>query len=508
MSTIPADVLPTGVPESLRIRPWRELALIASIMMELSWVALWYRIFIPSEKQVTYLMGLLILTGMLMAIYLPNRIMSFLDIRLILRRIILFFLVLVNLYVGLKTLLYINEPISLYELFNRPVRTFNDMANLIPAEFVAMLFVLVVSWRGVSYSDRHIGPINVLASFRLGILMFFLYGLILPLIGESPNLALYIFLFFSLFALSTARISVLSQLRGGHHIRFNRQWMLGITSIILLMVGLSAFAIAFTSDRLFGYISILMTWFIYLVVLILSPLLWLLIRFLFWLLEVIQIGAIFSALGEVFTRLGSLLQAIADWAANLTSRFNFEPIEIFLRRLSEYKSIYLWMILLIGVGVLLLMLRRYVFKENNAAEQDAQTLVSQQDLINLLKDALRRGLDRFANNIEDILRLNQVRQLLAAARIRRIYANLLNLSSKLDRPRLASQTPLEFLPSLEGLFPGLSRELGTITGAYLLVRYGELPETAHNLEEVEVAWRQVSAAGQEQLKTKKRGRSG
>lgn len=508
MSAIPADVSSQRLPGSLRIRPWRELALIASIMMELSWVALWYRIFIPSEKQVPYIVGLLILTGMLMLIYLPNRIMSFLGTRLNMRRIILFLLVLVNLYIGLKTLLYIREPISLYELFNRPVRTFNDMANLIPAEFVVMLFVLVVSWRGVAFSDRHIGPINVLASFRLGILMLFLYGLFLPLIGESPNLALYIFLFFSLLTLSTARISVLSQLRGGHHIRFTREWMLGITSIILLMVGLSAMAIALTSDRLFGYVSTLMTWIIYLVVLILSPLLWLLIRFLFWLLEMIQIGAIFNALRDVFTRLESLLKALADWAANLTSRYNFASIEIFLRRLSEYKSVYLWMILLIGVGVLLLTLRRYVLKENNVEEQDAQTLVSQQDLFNLLKDALRRGLDRFANNIEDLLKLNQARRLLAAARIRRIYANLLILSSKLDRPRLASQTPLEFLPSLEGLFPGLSRELDTITDAYLLVRYGELPETAHNIEEVEVAWKQVSAAGQEQLKTKRQGRSG
>ncbi len=165
----------------------------------------------------------------------------------------------------------------------------------------------------------------------------------------------------------------------------------------------------------------------------------------------------------------------------MTSQFNFEAIEIFLARLTEYKSYYLWIILLIGVGVLLLMLRRIVIQDHRVAEQDSETIVTQTDLFNQLKNVLRRGLNRFANNIEELLKLNQARRLLAAARIRRIYASLLILSTRLDHPRLASQTPLEFLPHLESLFPGLSRELGTITNAYLLVRYGELPEIGSQL---------------------------
>ncbi len=100
MSATPDYFSSSGLPGNLRIRPWRELALVASIMMELSWVALWYRIFIPADKQITYLIGLLVLTAMLMMIYLPNRVMSILDTRLFLRRGILVLLLLVNILIG------------------------------------------------------------------------------------------------------------------------------------------------------------------------------------------------------------------------------------------------------------------------------------------------------------------------------------------------------------------------------------------------------------------------
>ncbi len=102
---------------------------------------------------------------------------------------------------------------------------------------------------------------------------------------------------------------MLSQLRGGQSIRFNRQWMLGITGIIAFMVGVSALGIAVTNERFFKYISTLVTWFIYLVVLILSPLLWLFLRFLLWLLSALQIGAIFSAMRDLFIETGEPAQS-------------------------------------------------------------------------------------------------------------------------------------------------------------------------------------------------------
>jgi hypothetical protein len=83
----------------------------------------------------------------------------------------------------------------------------------------------------------------------------------------------------------------------------------------------------------------------------------------------------------------------------------------------------------------------------------------------------------------------------------------MQLSADLGRPRPAAATPLEYLPALEQLFPNHSPELRLLTGTYLRVRYGELPEDRQEVEQVEAAWKRVREQGrvlQEYAKMKKR----
>jgi hypothetical protein len=70
--------------------------------------------------------------------------------------------------------------------------------------------------------------------------------------------------------------------------------------------------------------------------------------------------------------------------------------------------------------------------------------------------------------------------------------------------RAEAETPLEFLPALRRLFPGSEMQLDTITQAYLRVRYGELPETQAEVDEVESAWGYVNTKGKEMLNSKKK----
>jgi hypothetical protein len=65
---------------------------------------------------------------------------------------------------------------------------------------------------------------------------------------------------------------------------------------------------------------------------------------------------------------------------------------------------------------------------------------------------------------------------------------------------------LEYLPLMERLFPTLSGELTTITEAYLLVRYGEVPESDDKRDCVETAWKRVSTAGKERLRANRRSK--
>jgi hypothetical protein len=117
-----------------------------------------------------------------------------------------------------------------------------------------------------------------------------------------------------------------------------------------------------------------------------------------------------------------------------------------------------------------------------------------------MRRALRRSWNRLSERLSDLLSVNSARRFFAAARIRRIYAGLMDLSAKLDHPRPAARTPLEFLPILVDLFPGRVQDLNVITQAYLAVRYGGIPESLEEVEKVEDAWRRVRVVGKELAK--------
>ncbi len=486
------------------LRPWRELSIIATVLMELSWAALWYRVLIQPGQDVAYMQVYLVLVGMLLQIYFVNRITGYLRIRLLARRIILLLAIGLNLLIGLKLLLYSREPISIVEVLNRPLDTFGDMARLIPSEFVVMVVVLLVSWRGLYYLDYQIGSYNAISGFRLGVLMFFLYGMLIPLTHESPTTAFFLFLFFSLLAMSSARISGISQLRGGHSVQFNRQWMIGIVGIILVMIGIASITVIFAQERLFNLLSEFLAWAIYLLVLVLSPLLFGFLKFFMWLFSAVRLNDIFDFIVRAINNLQSIFASMISAMSAWVERFDLENIERFFEVIASYKGIYLWLILIILATFILLGVRRYIWKDKSSDDQEILSELVDEDLIKLLRTALRRRLDKLAEDLQDFLRLRQARRLLAAARIRRIYAMLLDMSARLDRPRPAARTPLEFLPELEGIFPSLAEELRTITEAYLLVRYGELPESPEDLDKVESAWKLVSSTGNEELKSRRR----
>jgi Domain of unknown function (DUF4129) len=491
------------LPSPITFKPWRELAVVAAIFMELSWITLWYRALIVAGKEVSFTQAFIVLSGLLLLFYTSNRLMGLLNIQIVTQRVVLLILLLLNLIIGMRMLLYTRESISLIELLNRPLRTFQDMTNFIPAEFIVMVLILLVSWRGISYSDHNVGPVNAIASFRLGIIMFFLYGFALPLTNEYPNQALYLFLFFGLLAMTTARIAVLSQLRGGHKIQFNRQWLLGILIVITGIIGVSAVVISFARDQMFALLYTLYTWIVYAIFLILSPLLFGLFRILLWFFSFIRLEEILDFLMQALRNFQNLLTGMFSAISDFVKRFNFESVQRLFDYVVQLKPFYLWAFLLMLVAVILLGVRKYIQKDDKVQEQEVSDLAVDEDLFQLLRSALRRGWDKLAENLEDLLGLRQARRLLAAARVRRIYALLLEMSAQLDHPRPASRTPLEFMPQLEGLFPALTQEVRTITDAYLLVRYGEAPETPDELSRVESAWKLVSDEGKEKIREKR-----
>jgi hypothetical protein len=280
--------------------------------------------------------------------------------------------------------------------------------------------------------------------------------------------------------------------------------MIGIVGIILVMIGIASVMLLFAQERLFNLLSSFLAWMIYILVLVFSPLLFGFLRFFMWLFSAVRLNDIFDFIVRVINNLQSIFASMMNAMSAWVERFNLDSIEQFFDFIASYKGIYLWLILIVLVAFILLGLRRYIWKDNSDDDQKMQSEPVEEDLIKLLRTALRNRLDKLAEDLEEFFRLRQARRYLAAARIRRIYAMLLDMSARLDRPRPAARTPLEFLPELEGVFPALAVELRTITEAYLLVRYGELPETPEDLDKVENAWKAVSTTGNEELKARRR----
>jgi hypothetical protein len=79
--------------------------------------------------------------------------------------------------------------------------------------------------------------------------------------------------------------------------------------------------------------------------------------------------------------------------------------------------------------------------------------------------------------------------------------------------RAESETPYEYLPILFEAWPDHKFEIRVITDAYTRVHYGEIPETAEELDQLRSAWSKIrdtepkSESGQEtEILTKKRSR--
>lgn len=500
--------LQPGTADRPRLRVWRELTIFSSLLMELSWTIIWYQVLIRSAQQVAYPRAFMVLGSIMLSAYLLGRVLNALELHLWLRRSVMGAVLVVCLFAGMDALLYYREVVGLRELLDRPLRTFQDMANIIPPEFWVITIVLFVAWRGLAFVDRNIGPSDVLARFRIGLVMFLIYGLLLPILNEPALIALYLFLFFGLLSLSSARVAVITRLRGGQYSRFDRHWLVGIVGTILLVVGGAALLVVAAGEQIFAWLEILARGAIYLLVLLLSPLMLLVIEGILWIGRLINLPVIIQTILDLFQKLQlffeNLSSSISRWLESIGSQ---EMLKSLLETLAALRPLALWGGLLAALLLVLLAVRRYARNEKAEKEEEAGSQIDQPDLLDLLRRFLRRGLNRVVETLEQAFNLRQARRLLAAARIRRIYASLMRLSARLDQPRPASRTPLEFLPALERLFPGLSAELNTITQAYLLVRYGELPESQNEIEAVETAWRKVINDGQQQIRRRRRGQA-
>lgn len=477
--------------------PWRELALLMMILMEVSWVTPWFRSLTPETYAASSWRVFTVISGFVFFSHVLVRLMDHLRLKRNIRQGLMIIFLTVGIFVGIKTLLYSYESVPISELINRPVRSLTDLKTIIPVEFLVAITIVFSFWRGLTLAQDHVGPSAVMEHFWLGIVMYVLFVLLNTIVtGESPADFFYLFLFASLIAMSSARLTIVGIFRGGRVNKPSVFWVTGIFLAAMVVTGLS-FLIGETFGDQFSIIGSLilaiigsvLIFFVFLI----NPFISLLLKLLS---NLFQNSDGISNFGNYLDNLNALLQGanlkISELIGNSTiGRFISSAAP-------TLKAILLTsVIVLITLGFILWMAISLWRNRERYQIGDEGTTLTGGNFANLLLAMLRNKWNGAINSLGQAVDFRHRQRARAAARIRQIYTDLMDLCDSLGFPRHEAVTPLEFIPQLDGLFPQYYEANRSITEAYNRVRYGLLPETRQEVEEVETAWRILQEAGKE-----------
>jgi hypothetical protein len=482
---------------AVRLNPWREISILMLILMEVSWVTPWFRSLTSATYAVSSLRVFIVILCTTLLAHIIIRSMNYARIKKSIQQGLMISFILIAIFAGIKILLYAQQPISVGQLLNRPLNSFSDLSSLVPAEFIVIVTILVAVWRGISIAQEHIGPSSVMDHFWLGIVMYVVFIFINTLAtGETPADFFYLFLFSALVGMVAARISVIGRLRGGNNNKLNRSWLVGMLLAALLVVVLSALVGGVIGNH-FSWLGSLFLGLFGAIMLFL----WLLIGPIVSFVITILSGLINSqGLKDLADSFQSFNQTILGFGQNLLDMIGQSALSRFFAHWGPTLRTIIFMVIIVLMiaGVVAWMaIRLWQDRMRRQLGEEQKSSLQSGNLLQRLMDVLRDGLGEALNSLAQLTDLKHRQRLRAAARIRQIYADLMDLCTSLGHPRDEAQTPLEFLHQLYQLFPQLVPEASVITQAYNCIRYGQLPETHQEIEEVEEAWKKISSAGRE-----------
>jgi hypothetical protein len=483
---LPAIQLTSMLTRS-HLNMWRELTCLALIFMELCWIAPLYHLLARFPTGVDLQRSFIVLGLILLSAYLQARLTEQFALNTIYRIIIFTVFLVISLLIGLRTLAYFHDEIGLGETVVRFIKAINHIDIWIPKEFGVCLVVLLLGLNGFSIATGLPDPFRVYRRFWASILMLLFFGLLTsdnPI--NMPSIMLYIFLLTSLLAMAASRLALLGRLRGGQRIPFDMERVLGVWFFGIGMAGLSLLAaFLFQSQPVFSliygiYLLMIRVVFVFLAILLLPVYL-----ILFYILPGIKLPLYIA---PVIQSLVDLIHQIQLLIARLPE-VNFSSL---LQAILVLKPFILWGLVILGIFMILIIVRKWTKRRTFDNDvDDSQESFLTGGLMNSLRAGLRKGIVFFVQNLVQRLSLTSGESRRAAARIRRIYAELIDLSARLGSPRPESFTPLEFLPLLIRQLPRSASDLDLITQAYIRIRYGEMPEYKQHLDEVEAAWTRI-----------------
>jgi hypothetical protein len=353
-----------------------------------------------------------------------------------------------------------------------------EMLNVLPPDLLVLLLTLIAWWRGIVASRQESDIQSVWYRFRVGVFALLVY-LIIAAFGPPPEVTglLFGFFFFGLMSVALARILEL----GGIHSSTmgSRQWVGVLAGMILGSLALALLASLIFSQQV---VRTVLGWFRPLVRAI-EMLLWWVVSalvYLLWpLLEMLLNWARTVSPDQLSFLSSPLLSPLAtpQEIADQATEYGLGPF---------FKTAAVILIVVGGLFAVSLAIRRLVARRAEESQDERESLWSSGDLVDDLKDGLRRALEQLRT-----LGRRDAHGRRSAASIRKIYASVVDLADEAGYPRDRAETPYEHREVLYQAFPGGQSAVDAITEAYVRVHYGEVPDTWEEMEQLRRYYRDL-----------------
>lgn len=489
MTSSGIQLQPTAEPQRLHLL-WgylqHEILYLTWIVMEVALLTPFLATALPTTHD--WPPGLL-LVWLLLLMYLPFnlvRLMSTLDWPRSRQQVILVGVLFLIYFLSIRALFY--QPLSLFD-WHWLGQFFRSVADSETGEwrrnFGWFALVVFVWWRGLRLIGKPFTLAGAGRRLRIGGLLLAPFVVWLGM-GRLPWSAVpFILLFFaaSLTAVALARVEEIEKTETGRSVSLNPKWLLSIALAALLLIltttlltfiisGETMLTISGWFDPLWralyaGSIVVLNTIFN-----LLEPPLQLLSLFIEFLMELLR--PILSNIPEVTP---AAVESAATPLPELT-----EIAERQIGNETGFKLINILLMVAIVLAVTLALARVYRQAQFAAQTSESATKTAVSPLPS------RQNFGRRLLN-----RLGLLRGWRTAASIRHIYQNMCRAAAVSGYPRANADTPFEYLTTLFKAWPENQADTQLITDAYVKIRYGELPESAEELDTIRQAWKRLEA---------------
>ncbi len=468
--------------------PWRQIGVLSTLLMELAVLVPWLRLVLSSADAPPAWVMLLWAFAVALVGRLVARMIQGYRLRESVATAFSGLILMLTILLSVNLML---APARLLNLWAAGVQIVRGVLEVFPPGHAALL-ALAAIWiwrRGIaSAMPTYQEPRATGFKFRLGVLVFAAYFIVVGSRAPGAPVLLPAFFVSALLAMSISRAHWLARLRGAGEPPFTWQWLGSLLLLFGLVVG-GGLALGWLLNSPLGHqaLSGLLFLLFAMVELTYRLMLPILIVLEPWLRRLLMmIRGLLEGLPGILDPMLAGLQGQAGPDASDEPGLFFRTLMTVYDFLVLHWAVIRIMLLVFGVVLLLyLALRFRRLQADSGADRDLPRDAGE----NLL--GARRKRSGLAGVVDAVRAWGSALsrgRLRTAIVVRRTYAQMLDLAETYGRARRQWETPLEFEGSLMGLFPQAVAEVQMITEAYVKVRYGQLEQTADMVKEVQTAW--------------------